>query len=107
MQCLSGVTVQETALQVTARNIARSLGDDISEESPLLDSRLPDGSRVAMVLAPISVNGTSVSIRKFQNKRYDAAELVRVGTLTADVLVELKNAVLSPKTERGRARRAC
>jgi pilus assembly protein CpaF len=97
LQCLAGVTVQETALQVAARNIARSLGDDISEESPLRDSRLPDGSRIAMVLAPVSVGGTSLSIRKFQSKRYDAEELVRVGTMTAAVLRELKSAVLARK----------
>ena len=97
MHRLEGVTIQETALQVAARNIARSLGDDISEESPLCDSRLPDGSRVAIVLAPVSVGGTALSIRKFQTKRYDAQELVRGGTMPAEVLRELKDAVLTRK----------
>jgi pilus assembly protein CpaF len=83
----------ERSLQVAARNIARALGDEIGDESPLLDSRLPDGSRVAIVLAPISVNGTSVSIREFQNKRYNADELVRVGMLSIDVLSVLQTAV--------------
>src|SRR5262245_33596663 len=70
MERLPGVTLREQSLQVAARNIARALGDEISEENPLLDSRLPDGSRVAIVLSPVSVGGTAVSIRKFQNKRY-------------------------------------
>src|SRR5205809_1345865 len=89
-----GVTIPEKSLQVAAKNIARSLGAEISEESPLLDSRLPDGSRVAIVLFPGSVGATSVTIRKFQNKRYNALELVRVGTLTAEVLEALQKAVL-------------
>src|ERR1700676_743484 len=76
----SGVTIPERSLQVAARNIARALGDEISEEKPVLDSRLPDGSRVAIVLSPVSVGGTAMSIRKFQNKRYHAEELVRLGT---------------------------
>src|SRR5437870_2463748 len=42
-----GVTIGEKNLQVAVRNIARALGDEISEEKPLLDSRLPDGARVA------------------------------------------------------------
>src|SRR6266516_8087017 len=88
------VTIPEKSLQVAARNIARSLGAEISEESPLLDSRLPDGSRVAIVLFPVSVGGTSVTIRKFQNKRYNPQELVRVETLPATVLAELEQAVI-------------
>src|SRR5712692_8597107 len=81
MERFPGVTIPEKSLQVAARNIARSLGDEISEESPLLDSRLPDGSRVAIVLSCISMAGTTIAIRKFQNKRYNVEELFRVGTL--------------------------
>src|SRR5260370_15978140 len=68
----SGVTISERSLQVAARNIARALGDEISEEKPVLDSRLPDGSRVAIVLSPVAVGGTALASRKFQNKRYNA-----------------------------------
>src|ERR1700733_4374631 len=92
---LPGVLLREQSLQVAARNIARALGDDINEENPILDSRLPDGSRVAIILAPVSVNGTALTIRKFQNKRYTADELVRVGTITPAVLAELRRTVLN------------
>src|SRR2546428_7482704 len=44
-----GVAIAEKSLQVAVRNIARALGDEINEEKPLLDARLPDGSRVAAV----------------------------------------------------------
>src|SRR5437867_816995 len=93
MEHVPGVTIREQSLQVAARNIARALGDEIGEENPILDSRLPDGSRVAIVLAPVSVSGTTLTIRKFQNKRYNAEELVRVGTLTPEILQELQRAV--------------
>ena len=46
------VELTEKSLQVAVRNIARILGDDISPEQPLLDTRLPDVSRVAAILAP-------------------------------------------------------
>src|SRR5215471_9537715 len=94
---LHGVTIPEKSLQVAAKHIARALDADIDDTNPVLDSRLPDGSRVAIVLSGVSVNGTSVSIRKFQNKRYDAQELVRVGMIPADVLIELQEAVLNRK----------
>jgi pilus assembly protein CpaF len=90
---VAGVTIHEKFLQVAARNIARALGGDINEENPILDSRLPDGSRVAIILSPVSVAGTTLTIRKFQNRRYNAEELVRVGTLSGDVLAVLQQAV--------------
>ena len=85
--------ISEKSLQVAVRNIARVLGDDISEEMPLLDARLPDGSRVAAVFPPCSVTGTILTIRKFHAKRYSADELARTGTLTLPLLKELREAV--------------
>src|SRR5688572_7857855 len=49
---VEGVAVDERNLKVAVKNIARALGDDVSEEKPILDSRLPDGSRVAAVFPP-------------------------------------------------------
>ena len=72
------------------KNIARALGDDVSEEKPILDSRLPDGSRVAAVLPPCSVGGTTLTIRKFQTRFFTAEELVRIGTMTPDVLAHVR-----------------
>ena len=89
----AGVTVSNKSLSVAVRNIARILGDDVNEETPILEARLPDGSRLAAVLEPCSVGGTSIAIRKFQNRRYDVRELVRVGTFTPPVLDLLAGAV--------------
>ena len=83
----------EKNLQVAVRNIARALGDEISEEQPLLDSRLPDGSRVAAVIPPCSIGGTTLTIRKFHSHQFTAEELVRIGSLTADSLRQLRQAI--------------
>ncbi len=50
-----GLSIGEKSLMVAVKNIARRLGDDISESKPILDSRLPDGSRVAAVIPPCSL----------------------------------------------------
>jgi pilus assembly protein CpaF len=70
------------------------LGDDVGEEKPVLDARLPDGSRVAAVFPPCAVNGTTVAIRKFPTRRYDAEALVKAGMLTESALAFLREAVL-------------
>jgi pilus assembly protein CpaF len=93
LELVHGVVIAEKPLKVAIRNIARLLGDDVSEEKPLLDARLPDGSRLSAVFAPCSVGGTTLAIRKFQTKRYQAEALVRLGTLTPDVLATLRRAV--------------
>ncbi len=82
---VAGVTIGERNLQVAIRNIARALGDEICEEKPLLDSRLPDGSRVAAVFPPCSVGGPTLTIRKFQSRYFTAEELVRIGALTPEL----------------------
>jgi pilus assembly protein CpaF len=75
------------------RNIARALGDDIGDEQPLLDSRLPDGSRVAAAIPPCSIGGTTLTIRKFQSQHFTADQLVSSGSLTADLLEMLRAAI--------------
>ena len=91
---VADVQIGERNLQVAARNIARALGDEVSEEKPLLDSRLPDGSRVAVALPPCSVGGTTLTIRKFHSRRFTTNELVRIGTLPPLVLQQARDAIL-------------
>jgi pilus assembly protein CpaF len=89
----SDVRLDERNLRVAVKNIARALGDDVSEEKPILDSRLPDGSRVAAVLSPCSLGGTTLTIRKFQTRFFTADELVRIGTMTPEVLSAVREAI--------------
>ena len=93
MEEVRGVSIPEKSLQVAVRNIARALGDEIDDEKPVLDSRLPDGSRVAAIFPPCSVEGTTLTIRKFHHKQFTAEELVRIGSLTPEVLDRLKAAI--------------
>jgi pilus assembly protein CpaF len=72
-----GADVEERNLRIAVKNIARTLGDDISEERPILDARLPDGSRVAAVFPPCRLGGTTLTIRRFQTRFFTAEELVR------------------------------
>lgn len=85
------------SLQAAVRIIARTLGDDISEEKPLLDSRLPDGSRVAAVHHSCSPDGTVLAIRKFHGQVFTPDELVRCGMLTLAMLHVLREAVQNRK----------
>jgi pilus assembly protein CpaF len=93
LEQVPNVQVDERNLKVAVKNIARALGDDVSEEKPILDSRLPDGSRVAAVFPPCSLGGTTLTIRKFQSRFFTAEELVRIGTIPESVLVALRGAI--------------
>src|SRR5438876_10235596 len=75
------LSLGEKSLMIAVKNIARRLGDDISEVKPILDSRLPDGSRVAAVIPPCSLNGVTLTIRKFNSRHFTVKDLVEVGTL--------------------------
>lgn len=91
---ITGLTLNAKSLEVAVKNIARRLGDDISEEKPILDSRLPDGSRVAAVMPPCSLNGITLTIRKFNARHFGIQDLIRTGTLTEDLAGQLRAAVL-------------
>ena len=90
-----GITISEQALNAAVRNIARRLGDDISEEKPILDSRLPDGSRVAAVLPPCSIDGITLTIRKFNTRHFTMADLIENGTLTEDAAELLRDKIIN------------
>jgi pilus assembly protein CpaF len=66
--------------------IVSRVGRRVDEASPMVDARLPDGSRVNAVVPPIAVDGASLTIRKFAREAYTAKDLVRVGTVTQGAL---------------------
>ncbi len=65
--------------------IVSPLGRRIDEGSPMVDARLADGSRVNAVIPPVSINGPSLTIRRFPSTRLQMADLIRFGTLTQQV----------------------
>jgi len=97
LHVVPGVKLTSESLMVAVKNIARRLGDDISEAKPILDSRLPDGSRVAAVLAPCSINGVTLTIRKFNSLRFKMNDLVQAGMLTAELAKQLAEFVVQRK----------
>jgi pilus assembly protein CpaF len=95
IEVVRGVSLGEKSLMVAVKNIARRLGDDISESKPILDSRLPDGSRVAAVIPPCSVNGVTLTIRKFNARHFGVEDLVQAGTLEQSLANQLENYILA------------
>jgi pilus assembly protein CpaF len=59
----------EEALMASMRAIAQSVGRVVDADNPRLDARLPDGSRIAVVIPPMAKNGTTVAIRKFSEEK--------------------------------------
>src|SRR5882762_7351646 len=97
LQLVPDVCIGERSLMVAVKNIARRLGDDISESKPILDSRLPDGSRVAAVIPPCSLGGVTLTIRKFNTRHFDMEDLIREGTLDRALANHLEDYVLARK----------
>jgi pilus assembly protein CpaF len=91
---LSGVTFQdERHLMQIIDKIVSGVGRRVDESSPLCDARLPDGSRVNVVIPPLAVDGAILSIRKFGAKPLTAEDLLRNGALTEPMLEVLQGAV--------------
>lgn len=101
--------IDEQALQAAVRNIAQFVGRRIDSENPMLDARLPDGSRIHAVLPPCSRKGTTLSIRKFSKVVPTFMEIVQKGSLSRDAARFLdlcvylgKNAIVSGGTGSGK-----
>lgn len=90
--------VEQRYLSTAVKRIARSLGEDISESKPLLDARLADGSRVAAAFPPCSINGITLTIRKFRPTWFTLDELVNLGSVPRAVADQLAAAVLNRQT---------
>jgi pilus assembly protein CpaF len=71
------------------------VGRRIDESSPMVDARLPDGSRVNAVIPPLSLSGPLVTIRKFSKKRLLLEDMVRLGTLSTETVEFLQRCVLA------------
>jgi len=91
---LSGVTFRDNAhiLHIIERIVA-PLGRRIDESSPMVDARLPNGSRVNIIIPPLALNGPTITIRKFAEKPFTVNDLIKFGTLTPEVAQFLKACV--------------
>ncbi|HTO82017.1 MAG TPA: CpaF family protein [Methylomirabilota bacterium] len=83
---LTGVRFRNDAHVLhVAQRIASAVGRRVDESSPMLDARLQDGSRVNVIIRPLSLRGPCISIRKFSRKFVDLAELMRLSGATASL----------------------
>ena len=89
--------------------IVSPLGRRIDESSPMVDARLPDGSRVNAIIPPLSLVGPSITIRKFSKIPLEAADLIRFGSVSEDIIKFLsicvqvrKNIIISGGTGSGK-----
>lgn len=73
--------------------IVAPIGRRVDESSPMVDARLPDGSRVNIVIPPIALTGPTITIRKFPEKMFTFTELTENGSIRADLAAYLKSAV--------------
>ena len=74
----------EDALRAAVTSIVQSVGRRIDENEPRLDARLPDGSRIAVVIPPCARNGTTVSIRKFTKSNVSFKDYIKMGSISSD-----------------------
>jgi pilus assembly protein CpaF len=75
------------------QRIVEPLGRHVDEASPMVDARLPDGSRVNAVIQPLALDGPSVTVRKFSKRKLTTDDLIAFGSMTQDIATFLEEAV--------------
>jgi pilus assembly protein CpaF len=89
----SAAFASEEHLRRVIERIVSRVGRRIDESSPLVDARLPDGSRVNAIIPPLAFSGSSLTIRKFSRRPLQISDLISFGTLTADMAELLRACV--------------
>ncbi|EOP57932.1 hypothetical protein IIW_00085 [Bacillus cereus VD136] len=97
LQKVDLVFKNEQHLRHIIDRVVAPLGRRIDESSPMVDARLPDGSRVNAVIPPVSLNGTLISIRKFRKDPFTMNDLLQFETLDANMATFLE-AIVSAKS---------
>jgi pilus assembly protein CpaF len=85
----------DTDLSRAIDNIVWPLGRKVDRSQPYVDARLPDGSRVNVIIPPCAVDGTGLTIRKFPSKRLTVNDLIQYGSLTQDTADFLQACVVA------------
>ncbi|MEY2566602.1 MAG: pilus assembly protein CpaF [Actinomycetota bacterium] len=73
--------------------IVSAVGRRVDESSPMVDARLPDGSRVNAIIPPLAIHGSVLTIRKFSADPYTVKDLINFGTFTLDIAVVMEACV--------------
>src|SRR2546423_6418788 len=83
----------ESHLRRIINKMVAQVGRRIDESSPMVDARLPDGSRVNAIIPPLSLSGPLVTIRKFSKRRLNLDDMVKLGTLSAETTEFLQRCI--------------
>ena len=87
----------EERVRAVIERIVTPLGRRIDESQPLVDARLPDGSRVNAIIRPLALRGSCITIRRFPKKRLTVDDFVQLGSLTPRIAKFLERAVVAKK----------
>ena len=82
-------------LRLIIERIITPLGRRIDESSPMVDARLPDGSRVNAIIEPVAIDGSTLTIRRFGKRRLTTEDLINIGAAPKQVMDFLRAAVQS------------
>ena len=85
----------ESHMRRIINKIVAEVGRRVDESSPMVDARLPDGSRVNIIIPPLSLSGPLITIRKFSKKRLTLDEMIKIGTLSEESVEFLQRCVLA------------
>ncbi len=83
----------ERHLITIIQRIVEPLGRHVDEASPMVDARLPDGSRVNAIIPPLALDGSSVTVRKFSKRKLTTDDLIAFGSMTPEIALFLEEAV--------------
>jgi len=73
-------------LMLIIDRIVSQVGRRVDEASPMVDARLPDGSRINAIIPPLALDGPALSIRRFGKRRYSVDDLVAKDSITPDMV---------------------
>jgi pilus assembly protein CpaF len=85
----------ESHLRRIINKIVAQVGRRVDESSPLVDARLPDGSRVNVIIPPLSLTGPVITIRKFSKRRLDLTDMIKLGTLSTETVEFLERCIIA------------
>ncbi len=83
----------EKHIRIIIEQIVAVIGRYIDEKKPMVDARLPDGSRVNIIIPPAALHGSTITIRRFLHNKLDSNDLITLGTASPEMLSFLKSAV--------------
>jgi Flp pilus assembly CpaF family ATPase len=89
--------ISNDQVKTIIERIIAPIGRRIDESVPMVDARLPDGSRINAIIPPLSLTGPSMTIRKFRKERFKVEELIEIRTLSQAMSEFIKAAVISRK----------